>query len=283
MWSLGISAYILLTGEHPFWDKRTSFVDSEMHARIQVKPADVSVIQPESAADFVSKLLRVDVKTRLSAHEALTHPCMRVSAFLGSEPHLKLMTNLRSYKSFRPIQKVVLTIMAYHAKDELLREVFNLLDTDMNGVLSKQEIAKGMKKLGLILPSDFDEVVASIDADGSGEIDFTEFVAAGLSGDQVLTQSLIDCAFGWLSSEQPDVISLEDLEHVVSAQEARFTLQQYSRDESGLTRADFTKLVVDIAKIKKCNESPTSRAKRRSSWDNHTCPIHNPFRTLSDH
>ena len=169
MWSLGIAAYILLTSEHPFWDKRTPFLDSQMHARIFTSSADVSVISPESAADLVAKLLTVDVDLRLNAHEALMHPCMRVNAFLGSDRHLRLMTNLRSYKHFRPIQRVVLTVLAYHSKDDALREVFSLLDTDMNGVLSKKEITTGMNRLGLVLPPDFDSILDSIDSDGSGE------------------------------------------------------------------------------------------------------------------
>ena len=294
MWSLGILMHILLTGEHPFWDKRTPFNDVAMMKRILEKPVDVHSISPETAADLVSKLLVVDVDSRLSAHEALMHPCMRVSAFLGSELHLKLMTNLRSYKRFRPIERVVLTILAYHSRDDALREVFSLLDTDMNGVLSKQEIVTGMNRLGLMLPQDFDEILDSIDADGSGEIDFTEFIAAGLSADQVRDESLIDCAFGWLSSEHSGQISLKDLQAVVSSYDAESTIQQYASDgHVYLTRSDFSRLISDIAHIKESDgseDSPVSLAKtqsrRRLSWDEQSgvprISFPNPFRTLSD-
>jgi calcium-dependent protein kinase len=294
MWSLGILMHILLTGEHPFWDKRTPFKDFEMMKRILDKPVDIHSISPEAAGDLISKLLVVHIDSRLSAHEALMHPCMRVSAFLGSELHQKLMTNLRSYKRFRPIERVVLTILAYHSRSDALREVFSLLDTDMNGVLSKQEIVTGMNRLGLMLPSDFDEILDSIDADGSGEIEFTEFMAAGLSADQVRDESLIDCAFGWLSSDNSGQISLKDLQAAVPSSEAELTIQKYASDgRLYLTRSDFSRLITDIASIKEMDgsdDSPVSLAKtqsrRRLSWDQQSAAprisFPNPFRTLSD-
>jgi len=284
MWSLGIAAYILLTAEHPFWDKRTAFLDSTMLDRIKSGAPDVSGILPETARDLVLKLLQTDVDARITAHEALMHPCMRASAFLGSDLHLRLMTNLRSYKQFRPIQRVVLTVLAYHSKDATLREVFSLLDTDMNGVLSKKEIITGMNRLGILLPSDFDSILNSIDSDGSGEIDFTEFVAAGMSAEQVLSEPLTDSAFSWFcsdTSKSTNLISLSDLEQIVTKEEAEFALKRYANpaNSAGLSRADFRHLIEEIALIKQTppdeplnlrddgHELVRSKSKRRYSSD----------------
>jgi calcium-dependent protein kinase len=286
MWALGVMAYILLTSEHPFWDKRTPFVDQDMYMRIMREPVDVSLINPETARDLVSKLLRVDSNERLGAHEALLHPCMRVSAFLGSQGHLRLMTNLRTYKFFGPLQRVVLTVLAYHSKeDDVLREVFSLLDTDMNGVLSKQEIISGMNRLGLLLPPDFDTILDSIDADGSGEIDFTEFVAAGMSADQVRSQQLIDSAFSWFSDGR-QFITGADLEKLVSKQEAQDTLMEYAEDLKGIDRESFRKFIEQIAIMKESGDCGTedtltrSKSKRRYSSDDLQRSISSPSSSL---
>ena len=252
MWALGVMTFILLTTNHPFWNTKTPFVETEMHLRIRAGPPDLSNILPETAADLVSGLLQVNESARLNAHEALMHPCMRVSAFLCSDLHLRLMTNLRCFKIFRPFQRVILTVMAYHAKEDALREVFNLLDTDMNGVLSKEEIARGMHRLGLILPPDFDSILTSIDSDSSGQIDFTEFCAAGLSAAQIRDLALIDCTFSWLCSDvATGKISVLDLERVVPKTEVDFVVDHFgSSDKTGLSRLEFRCLVDEIASIK---------------------------------
>jgi len=58
------------------------------------------------------------------------------------------------------------------------REIFNLVDKDGGGSISKVELAELLDTLGIdATPEEVDQMVAEIDADGSGEIDFEEFVA----------------------------------------------------------------------------------------------------------
>jgi calmodulin len=57
------------------------------------------------------------------------------------------------------------------------REIFNLVDLDKGGTISKDELKQLMHTLGL-RPSqeELNAMVDEIDADGNGEIDFDEFV-----------------------------------------------------------------------------------------------------------
>lgn len=57
------------------------------------------------------------------------------------------------------------------------REIFNLVDLDRGGTISKDELQQLMVTLGL-KPSkeEIDAMVDEIDSDGNGEIDFDEFV-----------------------------------------------------------------------------------------------------------
>jgi calcium-dependent protein kinase len=212
---------------------------------------------------------------------------MRVSAFLGSPMHSQLMSNLRSFKDFRPLDRVILTLIAYHCHDETtatLREVFSLLDTDLNGVLSKEEIMVGMNRLGLTVPADFDEILDSIDADRSGEIDFTEFVAAGLGADQV--RGAANTAFSWLSDSRSGVITAADLEKVVDQEEAIRALTSYGYCGE-ISRDQFTSLIDDIARVKEVEEPDMlirTNSKRRYSWDQNADPTPrlSPFRRHSE-
>lgn len=241
MWAVGIIAHILLTGDHPFWDRSEPFDETQMYSEISRRRVDVSTIDPEIAGDLVSNLLDTNSASRFTAQQALLHPCMRVSAFLGSDLHSQLLSNLRSFKRFRPLAKIVLTIIAYQSADETtsaLREVFSLLDTDMNGVLSKAEIIDGMTRLGLLIPSDIDAILDSIDADHSGEVDFTEFIAAGMSADQVRNSSASDQAFAWFTQSKIGFIAPSDLEAVVDPAEASDVMTTYGQG-GVLTRTGF--------------------------------------------
>ena len=252
MWAVGIIAHILLTGDHPFWDRSEPFDETLMYSEISRRRVEVSKIDSEEAGDLVSHLLDTNSASRYSAQQALLHPCMRASAFLGSDVHSQLLSNLRSFKRFRPLARVVLTIIAYQSADRTnsaLREVFSLLDTDMNGVLSKIEIIDGMTRLGLLIPSDIDVILDSIDADHSGEVDFTEFIAAGMSADQVRNSWASDQAFAWFTQSKIGFIALSDLEAVVGPAEASSVMATYGQ-AGVLTRSGFRSFIDDVAKIK---------------------------------
>ena len=68
---------------------------------------------------------------------------------------------------------------AHLTEEELaeFREIFNLVDLDKGGTISKDELKQLMTTLGL-KPSaeELNAMVDEIDSDGNGEIDFDEFV-----------------------------------------------------------------------------------------------------------
>ena len=57
------------------------------------------------------------------------------------------------------------------------REIFNIFDETGDGTISNDEIGKVMEGLGERLePEDIDALIAEIDYDNDGEVDFDEFV-----------------------------------------------------------------------------------------------------------
>ena len=58
------------------------------------------------------------------------------------------------------------------------REIFNLVDKDGGGSISKEELSELMDTLGIEATNEeIDHMVGEIDVDGDGDIDFEEFVA----------------------------------------------------------------------------------------------------------
>lgn len=58
------------------------------------------------------------------------------------------------------------------------REIFNLVDKDQGGSISSMELAELMSTLGINASTEeISAMVAEIDTDGNGDVDFDEFVA----------------------------------------------------------------------------------------------------------
>ncbi|KAH3840272.1 calcium/calmodulin-dependent protein kinase type IV-like isoform X2 [Dreissena polymorpha] len=83
LWSIGVIAYILLCGYEPFYH------DDEQQMYKKIVKGDYEFDSPywdnitTNAKDLISKLLKVNVKERLTADEALRHPWVRGIAASG--------------------------------------------------------------------------------------------------------------------------------------------------------------------------------------------------------
>ena len=72
-----------------------------------------------------------------------------------------------------------------------IRHAFREMDTDGNGLLSRRELREALWKLDIDMDDDaFDEMVAAIDTDQSGEISFVEFKRYFTSGLDVGTDAV---------------------------------------------------------------------------------------------
>ena len=76
--------------------------------------------------------------------------------------------------------------------------MFELLDVSKDGFLTIDEIKKGIEVHHCAMyfeANDWDEVLHSMDADGNGKIDFTEFIAAAYNKQKLLNEENLHTAF----------------------------------------------------------------------------------------
>ena len=70
---------------------------------------------------------------------------------------------------------------------ELLR-AFKALDKNSDGKLSRQELIEGYRQImGDLAEAEVDRIMAIADSDGSGEIDYSEFVVATMDKRKLLS------------------------------------------------------------------------------------------------
>lgn len=70
-----------------------------------------------------------------------------------------------------------------------MRKIFQVLDKNLDGALSKEEVVAGLKKLGVKQPlQEADRIFAQADIDGDGEIRFEEWCTANMDKRKLLGQ-----------------------------------------------------------------------------------------------
>ncbi|XP_061563842.1 myosin light chain kinase, smooth muscle-like [Cololabis saira] len=98
MWSIGVICFILLSGESPFQgDNDAETLAHVTAARFEFDPEGFEDISDE-AKDFISSLLKKDLRARLSCTEALSHRWMASFTPLNRRPTKSL--NKRKMKRF---------------------------------------------------------------------------------------------------------------------------------------------------------------------------------------
>merc|ERR1712217_133158 len=90
------------------------------------------------------------------------------------------------------------------------------LDKNGDGLLTAAEMKEGLNKAGLKeIPPDLETILQGVDADGSGIIDYTEFLAATLDKRQYIQEDVCWSAFRLFDRNGDGQITKEELKVVL--------------------------------------------------------------------
>merc|ERR1712176_937360 len=96
-----------------------------------------------------------------------------------------------------------------------LRDKFSSLDVNGDGMLTAAEMREGMKKAGLPNIQDLEALFKELDVDGSGIIDYTEFLAACLDKKTYMQEDACWQAFRVFDKNGDGKISQQELAQVL--------------------------------------------------------------------
>jgi calcium-dependent protein kinase len=98
-----------------------------------------------------------------------------------------------------------------------LTESFKVLDADGNGRLSKMELIAGYKKTMPEMEAEelVQKVMESCDADGSGFIDYSEFIVASMNLQTLLSKQNLQAAFQAFDRDGSGKISMAELKEML--------------------------------------------------------------------
>merc|ERR1712025_1505282 len=99
---------------------------------------------------------------------------------------------------------------------EEIREAFNLFDADQSGAIDVRELKAAMRALGFeIKKEELKKMIADIDNDGNGDIDFAEFLEmmTGKMGEKDSRED-IEKVFKLFDDDNTGKVSLRNLRRV---------------------------------------------------------------------
>lgn len=169
-------------------------------------------------------MLQMNPKERYTAEQALNDVWIKEKAPKAKDVNLQdgFVDKLRGFLSQNKLKKAALQVIASSLDDkqiQALRETFQALDENGDGLLTAAELKAGLEKGGLKdnIPGDLQEIMKSIDADGSGVIDYTEFLAATLDRKHFIEEDACWQAFRVFDRDGNGTISQKELAEVLAS------------------------------------------------------------------
>ena len=222
-WSVGVLAYVLLCGYPPF----NGNTDQAILQRVRIgrfffPPAEWNGVSAEGK-DFISRLLELKPAKRMTAKEALDHPWIKnvpssEDASVDPSVQERILQSLKAFRGIAKLKKIALTAIAHQLQDNEisdLKNVFTSVDVNGDGTLTVPEIRHALEKANITLPPDFDSMVAEIDSDGSGSIDYMEFIAATMDRKLYNKRELCWRAFSVFDRDGNGKISIAEFANVL--------------------------------------------------------------------
>jgi len=224
LWSLGIVAFMLLSGSDPPFQGRTpeETVSKVIRAKVEFKGKIWHTRSAESK-EFISSLLKVDPQLRLTAVEALKNPWLSKEINLSdTKPNPELVSdvakNLVNYAACNDLKKVALNIIAKRSNaDEIfeLRKVFGDYDRENTGSISLQEFMEALGESGYYTAEEMKTIFNEVDVNHNGIIMYTEFLAAALETQGRIAERRIVEAFDVLDEDHSGFISAMNLRKIL--------------------------------------------------------------------
>jgi len=280
LWSAGVIMYILLCGYPPFYGR------SDQEVLAKVRKGVVSFEDKEwkdvsgDAKHLIRMLLKMQPRERITAEQALSHEWIKNTAPRAGDASLRgntaLVDNLRNFRLQNKLKKAALHVIAGQLDESQirgLRETFTALDENSDGFLTHEELKSGLEKAGLKktkTDTDLQMIVEGMDVDGSGRIDYTEFIAAALDKRSYLSEQACWTAFkvfdidgdGRLSLAELNRVLISDEDEGVDSSGAAEVLKGVDLNGDGLI--DFEEFMTMMRGSRGDSTSPGKRAPRRN-------------------
>ena len=168
------------------------------------------------AKALISKMLQYKPEDRISAADALNDPWM-LKLTAPKTPGLTksnavALNSLRNFKVRAKLQQAVIAYIACHLQSQVTEQrllaAFRAFDKNGDGLLEKSELIEGYINFGMNrreATKVVNNVMTTIDINKNGTIDYSEFLMANLSKEEMFSQGKLWEAFRLFDKVKPAV------------------------------------------------------------------------------
>ncbi len=226
IWSCGIIMYTLLAGDFPFLKATPESDERELFkaiigGKLNFDQKYIDKIS-QNAKNFLSKLLIVDPKKRISAKEALKDTWfgeIENDSETETEKNIikkhtsAVIKKLISHKKELNFEHIIKKFITHNFsdKDDLknLIDAFKLIDKDGTGTISKENLLEYSKldQELLLDKNTIDNLLENLDFKHLGEIQYEEFIEAAIDNTKLLTDDNLLETFRLIDEKDLGVIT----------------------------------------------------------------------------
>lgn len=200
IWAAGCILYTLLCGYPAFCgDDDQEILQLVLKGKYDFEGEEWENVSKE-AKDLIKKMI-AKPERRLTAQEVLENKWLKMMTKQEDQQQfskIKNVTGLKKTQHYSKMQQAAMTAIAVQAgPDDIrnLKEIFLALDENGDGTLSFLEIEHGLKRLNIPEWEHILENLKEADTDKSGQIDYTEFIAATLDSQVYMKEEYLKAAF----------------------------------------------------------------------------------------
>ena len=222
-WSAGVILYMLIVGRAPFDGKNDNeIIDNIKKGKFNDKHKKLLNASSE-VQDLVKNLLKVNVKKRFSASDALKHPWFKkfnakaIYFNIDKEQIIIYLNRLRKYQINSKFQQMVLAFITHNipdskeTKDSL--KIFRMFDTDDDGKLTMDELYKGLINYfdENIIKNEINDIFLLLDGGNRGFIEYEEFLRATIDQKTLLSEENLVYAFNFFDKGNKGKLSVDKI------------------------------------------------------------------------
>jgi len=223
VWSMGVVTFVMLSGRTPFNADNLAGIAKE------IRSCNYTFNYPEfeqvsdASKDFIRTCLKVNPAERVSMSDLLNHKWLSENVkglFTDAEKqeHREaLYRNLAKFSKGDKFQQGIITFIIHSlGQDEetsALGNLFATLDSSGDGKLTAAELLEGLQIVFGLDPAavNAESVMAAMDVDKDGRIDYSEFLSATMNHEKLLNNDNLAKVFHYLDVDNNGEVSYEEL------------------------------------------------------------------------
>lgn len=218
IWSCGILGCYTITGKIPYNAKTLKELLKEIKAANFTEESftdpEWEKVSPE-CKKFIAKMLEADPDKRPSAEELLSDAWLENNNTgpLADDAKTKREEKLaqqRAQKFHHASMSYMISQWDVEDERKNLANLFHKMDVNKDRLLNRTELRNALKKSGITMnPLEFDKMFSELDKDGSGNINYEEYMKATANTEVLVSDKALRAAFNNAAGRNDDTIDEE--------------------------------------------------------------------------